>query len=96
MTIATSPQYLQEDNSSIPGLGGELSSNSNPGSINDLVIDSAEVLEQLFGIDVSKCGGPDGIPVILLKEGAQAISHILTRILNYSLEVGSLPIDWTI
>ena len=29
------------------------------------------------------------------KEGAQSIAPILTRIFNYSLEIGSLPRDWT-
>ena len=87
--------FTREDNANIPELEEEMSTDSNPDTIEDLVFDSAEVLEELSNINANKCGGPDGIPAILLKEGAQSIAPILTRILNYSLEVGSLPRDWT-
>ena len=87
--------FTREDNANIPELEEEISTDSNPDTIEDLVFDSAEVLEELSNINANKCGGPDGIPAILLKEGAQSIAPILARILNYSLEVGSLPRDWT-
>ena len=87
--------FTQEDSSNIPVLEEELKSNSNPTTIEDLDFNSADVLEELSNINVNKCGGPDGIPAILLKEGAQPIAPILTRVLNVSLEVGSLPRDWT-
>ena len=87
--------FTQEDSSNIPVLEEELKSNSNPTTIEDLVFNSADVLEELSNVNVNKCGGPDGIPAILLKKGAQSIAPILTRVLNFSLEVGFLPRDWT-
>ena len=68
--------FTRENNANIPELEEEMSTNSNPDTIEDLVFDSAEVLEELSNINANKCGGPDGIPAILLKEVAQSIDPI--------------------
>ncbi|MDA8003108.1 MAG: hypothetical protein MPL62_17635 [Alphaproteobacteria bacterium] len=60
--------FTQKDSSNIPVLEEELKSNSNPTTIEDLDFNSADVLEELSNINVNKCGGPDGIPAIIITE----------------------------
>ena len=57
------------------------------------VTDSA-VFELLRDQDPNKACGPDLIPARLLKEGAEEISHSLSRIFQLSLCSGTLPQDW--
>ena len=38
--------------------------------------------------------GPDGIPIILLKTCAKEISYGLNATFQYSLDKGTLPLDW--
>ena len=45
-------------------------------------------------INIHKAMGPDGIPNILLKTCAEEISYGLSAIFQYSLDTGTLPLDW--
>ena len=38
--------------------------------------------------------GPDGIPNILLKTCAEEISYGLSVIFQYSLDTGTIPLNW--
>ena len=53
------------------------------------------VCNLLRKIDPSKSPGPDGIPGLLLKEGAPQIAEPLSKLFNPSLATGQLPSDWT-
>ena len=59
-----------------------------------LNIDRKGVLKILKNINIHKVMGPDGIPNILLKTCAEEISYGLSAIFQYSLDTGTLPLDW--
>ena len=86
--------FTEEDHDNMPGLIEELNQSANPDCLRNFTIDQEAVLLELSHLDTNKCGGPDRIPSILLKEGAVSIAPSLTRIYNLSLSLGMLPRDW--
>ena len=52
------------------------------------------ILNNLHKIDVKKAAGLDNIPPRLLKDSANVIARPLTKIINVSLEQGTVPDDF--
>ena len=48
----------------------------------------------LIGLNVTKAHGPDGISARMLREAAPAISESMTNLFNFSLQSGTLPVEW--
>ena len=57
-------------------------------------VSESAVFELLRDLDPSKACGPNLIPARRLKEGAEEISHSLSRIFQLSSCSGTLPQDW--
>ena len=72
----------------------EIGKNRNTKTAPQLNIDRKGVLKILKNIKIHKAMGPDGIPNILLKTCAEEISYVLSAIFQYSLDTGTLPLDW--
>ena len=53
------------------------------------------VAKLLSSLDANKATGPDNIPCHVLKELALEISPVITSICRQSLELSTLPCDWT-
>ena len=53
--------------------------------LSDITLDVEEVINSLANLDVSKAGGPDGIPARLLKECSHQIAPSLCSLFNDSL-----------
>ena len=70
------------------------SSTSHPLLLDSVNVTESAVFELLRDLDPNKACGPDLIPARLLKEGAEEISHSLSRIFQLSLCSGTLPQDW--
>ena len=47
-----------------------------------------------LGLNVTKVHGPDGISARMIREAAPAISGSLTNLFNFSLQPGTLPMEW--
>ena len=58
-------------------------------------VDSAGVFKMLNNLDVHKASGPDKIPSSLLKDHANLIAPVLTKLFQYSLDQGVIPSDWS-
>ena len=82
--------FTHEDSSFIPKLSGP----SFP-DIEKLHITQEGAAKLLSSLDASKASGPDNIPCRVLKELALEISPVITSICQQSLELSSLPCDWT-
>ena len=52
------------------------------------------ILNNLHKIDVKKAAGLDNIPPRLLNDSANVIARPLTKIINVSLEQGTMPDDF--
>ena len=63
--------------------------------ISQISIDNNGVLKLLKCLDVHKAMGPDCIPNIDLKHFADEILQGLCTIFLYSLNAGTLPLDWS-
>ena len=63
-------------------------------SISHLTISVQGVAHLLENIDIKKTGGPDGIPIRLLKELSFEITPVLTLIYKASINQCALPEDW--
>ena len=72
----------------------EIGKHRNTKTAPQLNIDRKGVLKILKNINIHKAMGPDGIPNILLKTCAEEISYGLSAIFQYSLDTGTLPLDW--
>ena len=48
----------------------------------------------LIGVNVTKAHGPDGISARMLREAAPDILESLTNLFNFSLQSGTLPVEW--
>lgn len=57
-----------------------------------LIVSEVNVKRILNQVDISKNGGPDGIPNIFLRKTSDALAPPLTRIFNRSLSEGTCPI----
>ena len=62
--------------------------------LSDITLDVEEVINSLTNLDVSKAGGPDGIPARLLKECSRQIAPSLCSLFNDSLRSGHIPSEW--
>ena len=51
------------------------------------------VLKLLRDLEIHKATGPDEVPVFILKSAASQLAPILTRLYQYSLDSGEVPID---
>ena len=61
----------------------------------DLIwVQSSEVSEILFKLNISKSPGPDGISSRLLKLASPAVANTLAKICNISVESGTFPENW--
>ena len=62
--------------------------------LSDITLDVEDVINSLTNLDVSKAGGPDGIPARLLKECSHQIASSLCSLFNDSLRSGHIPSEW--
>ena len=60
----------------------------------NIIIESKGVEKLLSNLKISKAVGPDIIPKIFLKSCASELSVGLDSIFQYSLDTGTLPMDW--
>ena len=59
-----------------------------------LVVHTWEIYDDLRKLFTSNAGGPDGIPLKLLKESAYELSSPVTDIINASLSQCKVPAQW--
>ena len=52
------------------------------------------VRKLLCNLKVDKATGPDGIPAFILKNAANELAPILTKLFQLSLTSGEFPTDW--
>ena len=64
-------------------------------SLEKIKIDQKGTEKLLKNLNVSKSSGPDNIPNAILKECAAELAPVVTLIFQKSLDLGSLPEDWT-
>jgi hypothetical protein len=60
----------------------------------DIKIGEKGVEKALNRLNPSKTTGPDKVPVRILKETANIITPILTKIYQQSINTGQIPEDW--
>ena len=60
----------------------------------DITVDLKGASKLLYGLNVHKAPGPDGLNAIVLKECSNEISPILALIFNESLAQGDVPDEW--
>ena len=82
--------FKNEKDTVLPNIGS-----SNTPGMTPIKVDSAGVLKILKNIDVHKASGPDEIPPRLLKDHANLLAPVLTRLFQYSLDQGVIPLDWS-
>ena len=82
--------FTRESDNIVPEIGKHRNTKSAP----KLNIDRHGVMKLLKNINIHKAMGPDGIPNILLKTCAEELSFGLSAIFQYSLDTGTLPLDW--
>ena len=80
--------FTDEDISNLQEL--RCSSTSHPLLLDSVNVSESAVFELMRDLDPNKACGPDLIPARLLKEGAEEISHSLSRIFRLSLCSGTL------
>ena len=81
--------FTQVKDSILPDL-----SNKKIPSMRNIIIESKGVEKLLSNLKTSKAVGPDIIPNIVLKTCASELSVGLGSIFQYSLDTGTLPMDW--
>ena len=57
-------------------------------------ISLAEIGEPVNEMRSGKAPGLDGFPVECLKKGGMAVLEWLVRLLNFSFDMGVVPMDW--
>ena len=62
--------------------------------ITEIFVTVPGVLKLLTNTKPNKATGPDEIPGKILRECAESVAPVLTKIFNKSLSTGSLPDDW--
>ena len=82
--------YTREDISSVPSFNLDYT----VPTLNDIDITPSIVFEKLEKMDVNKSSGPDGWPLLSLKETALQVSVPLCILFNKSLSSGCLPASW--
>ena len=63
-------------------------------SFADLYCDELQIYDLLYGLDISKSSGPDGISARMLKYTAASIAPSICKIFNLSISMGRLPEMW--
>ena len=63
-------------------------------TMQDFNIHVEGVKKMLLDLKTNKAPGPDDIPPRILKDAAEHIAPILTKIFQISLDSGLLPKDW--
>ena len=81
--------YTREDTTTMPEKGP-----SPYPEMPNIHVSNAGVLKLLKNVNSHKATGPDGIQTRLLREYAEQISPVLTRVFQMSLDSGSIPDDW--
>ncbi len=64
-------------------------------SMPDIVVVVAGVENLLKNFNPKKAVGPDLLPTRMLKENADLLAPILTKIFQQTLDTGRVPSDWT-
>ena len=64
------------------------------GDLNERAISLEEVGEAVNEMKSGKARGLDGFPVECLKKGGIVVLEWLVRLLNLSLDMGVVPMDW--
>ena len=62
--------------------------------MSNFTVDPKGVAKLLYGLNVHKAPGPDGLNARVLKECSTQISPILALIYNESLAQGNVQDDW--
>ena len=62
--------------------------------MNSVIITEETVLSNMKTMNVNKATGPDGISVRVLKEFANELSPILSKIVCFSYKQGKYPNAW--
>ena len=81
--------FTTENTTNIPSKG-----NSPFKPMKDIKISEKGVEKALNRLNPSKVTGPDKVPVRILKETANIITPILTKIYQQSINTGQIPEDW--
>ena len=67
----------------------------NDGSdLESIIVTEQDVKDQISLLDVSKSYGPDGVSPRIIKEGAEVLAKVLTRLFNLSLSKMKVPRIW--
>ena len=78
--------YTREDNFNIPSKG-----TSPHLTMEKTHVQSKGVHKLLSDLKTHKATGPDSIPAYVLKSAADQLAPILTRLYQYSLDLGEIP-----
>jgi hypothetical protein len=81
--------FTTENTTNMPSKG-----NSPFKPMKDIKISEKGVKKELNRLNLCKATGPDKVPVRILKETANIITHILTKIYQQSINTGQIPEDW--
>ena len=65
-----------------------------PNSCKLKVVSEGEIRKALNKVNQCKASGLDDIPALFIKDGATAITHVITHIINLSLTTGTVPEDF--
>ena len=63
-------------------------------SLTEVTLSTSEIEEILRNLNPNKATGPDGITTRILKETAEEIASLLSKLFNKPLRLGLLPNDW--
>jgi hypothetical protein len=81
--------FTTENTTNMPSKG-----NSPFKPMKDIKISEKGVEKELNRLNPCKATGPDEVPVRILKETANIITPILTKIYQQSINTGQIPEDW--
>ena len=67
---------------------------NNSDAYDDSTVSPDEVLHIIYGLDINKANGPDGISAYMLKATAESIVYSLAKRFSPSLSSGKFPVLW--
>ena len=67
---------------------------NNSDTYDDSTVSPDEVLHIIYGLDINKANGPDGISAYMLKATAENIVYSLAKLFSLSLSSGKFPVLW--
>ena len=79
--------YTQEDTGNIPNKGP-----SPHPSMQNITVNINGVKKLLKNLKPYKASGPDGIPTFIVRSTAEELAPMLSRLYQFSLDIGYLPI----